>query len=234
MADLLALLNRGLEAGLGLGLAASLVWGVLSVALSPCHLSSIPLIVGFLSGHDRTRRGEAFLLSLLFSLGIFLTILLFGAVTAGLGRMAGDIGPAGYYLLALLLAVMGLYLLDVIPLPQFAGNLARFSRRGPLSAILLGVLFGIALGPCTFAFMAPVLGIAFGAASSRPYEAFLLVSAYGVGHCLLIVLAGASIDGVQRYLNWNSKSKGTIRMRQACGALLLVFSLLTLHAAPAL
>jgi len=34
-------------------------------------------------------------------------------------------------------------------------------RKGLLAAFLLGLVFGIALGPCTFAYMAPMLAVAF-------------------------------------------------------------------------
>ena len=64
-------------------LAASFAWGVLSIVLSPCHLSSIPLIIGFISGQgaEITAR-RAFTLSALFSAGILITIGAIGAVTA--------------------------------------------------------------------------------------------------------------------------------------------------------
>jgi cytochrome c-type biogenesis protein len=41
-----------------IALSAALAWGVLSVVLSPCHLASIPLIVGFIDGQGKmtTRR----------------------------------------------------------------------------------------------------------------------------------------------------------------------------------
>ena len=36
----------------------------------------------------------------------------------------------------------------------------------------------------------------------------LLLAAYGIGHCAVIVLAGTSTELVQHYLNWNEASKG--------------------------
>ena len=59
---------------------AALIWGVLSVLLSPCHLASIPLIVGFINGQGRVTRRRAFALALLFSLGILATITVVGVV----------------------------------------------------------------------------------------------------------------------------------------------------------
>ncbi len=32
-------------------LSASFAWGILSVLLSPCHLSAIPLLIGYISRH---------------------------------------------------------------------------------------------------------------------------------------------------------------------------------------
>lgn len=36
-----------------LALLAAFGWGVLSIILSPCHLASIPLIIGFIDGQGR-------------------------------------------------------------------------------------------------------------------------------------------------------------------------------------
>ena len=101
-----------------LAVAASFVWGVLSIVLSPCHLASIPLIIGFISGQGgevTTRR--ALVLSGLFAVGILLTIGVIGAVTAAAGRMLGDVGAAGNYIVAVIFLAVGLHLLGVIPMP---------------------------------------------------------------------------------------------------------------------
>ena len=51
-------LTHAVEGTPAIALAAALLWGVFSVLLSPCHLASIPLIVGFidLQGRVSTRR----------------------------------------------------------------------------------------------------------------------------------------------------------------------------------
>ena len=83
-------------------------------------------------------------------------------------------------------------------------------------------MFGIALGPCTFAYMAPVLGVVFKAAKiSMAYGTSLLL-AYGVGHCAVIVVAGTSTELVQRFLNWNEQSKGVTLVRSVCGVLVIL------------
>ncbi len=40
-------LTQAVEGTAAIAIAASFVWGILSILLSPCHLASIPLIVGF-------------------------------------------------------------------------------------------------------------------------------------------------------------------------------------------
>ena len=73
-------------------LTAALVWGILSILLSPCHLASIPLIVGFIDQQGRITTRRAFAISLLFAVGILITIGAIGAVTAASERVLGDVG----------------------------------------------------------------------------------------------------------------------------------------------
>jgi cytochrome c-type biogenesis protein len=94
--------------------------------------------------------------------------------------------------------------------------------RGLLAALFLGLLFGLALGPCTFAYMAPMLGITFRLAETHLLYGVILLLAYGLGHCSVIVAAGTSTEIVQRYLNWNEKSKGTIIIKKVCGILVIL------------
>src|ERR1035437_5908232 len=100
MENLFTTLSHAVEGAPLIALAASLVWGILSVILSPCHLSSIPLIIGFISDQGKLTTRRAFGLSFLFGLGILVTITLIGVVTAAMGRMLGDVGKYGNYAVA--------------------------------------------------------------------------------------------------------------------------------------
>ena len=86
----------------------------------------------------------------------------------------------------------------------------------------MGLLFGVALGPCTFAYMAPMLGVAFRVAATNLSYAIMLMMAFGLGHCLVIVLAGTLTEQVQQYLNWTEKSKAASILRKACGILVIL------------
>jgi cytochrome c-type biogenesis protein len=221
---LFASLSKAVEGAPAVAFAAAFVWGILSILLSPCHLASIPLIVGFISEQGRVSKRRAFLISLLFASGILVTIGIIGLITSALGRMLGDVGVYGSLFAALILLLVGLHLLDILPAPWSASGRVPMTRKGMVAAFLLGLFFGIALGPCTFAYMAPMLAVAFGLGSSSPVYGALLLLVYGLGHCSVIVAAGTSTEMVQSYLNWNEQSKGAVILKRICGALVLAGS----------
>ena len=232
MEQIFTALSRAVEGAPLIALGASAVWGVLSILLSPCHLASIPLIVGFISGQGRVSTARAFWIATLFSVGILLTIAAIGVITAAAGRMMGDVGAWGNYLVAAIFFVVGLHLLGVIPLPFSGPGQVNMKRKGLLAAFILGLVFGIALGPCTFAYMAPMLAVTFKLAKSNPLYGASLLLAYGVGHCAVIVLAGTFTEMVQQYLSWNEQSKGLAIVKTACGVLVLLGGVWLIYSAP--
>jgi len=232
MESLFITLSQAVEGAPLVAISASLIWGVLSVLLSPCHLSSLPLIVAFVNGQGQVAPRRAFVISSLFSVGILITVALLGAATFAAGRMLGDVGSIGNYLVAGSFFVTGLDLLGLLPEFWSASGPVGIQQKGLLAAFLLGLIFGIALGPCTFAFMAPILGVTFSlAAADLSYGAVLLL-AYGVGHCAVIVLAGTFSGMVQRYLDWNEGSKGGLILRRVCGVLVLAGGVYMIYVAP--
>jgi cytochrome c-type biogenesis protein len=232
MNELFESLSHAVEGSPAIALGAAFIWGVLSVVLSPCHLASIPLIVAFISGQGSAipiRR--AAVLSTLFSLGILITIGAIGALTAAAGRMLGDVGAIGNYIVAGVFLIVGLILLGVLPIPWAGPTGIRFGRRGFLAALMLGLIFGIAVGPCTFAYMAPMLAVTFRLASTALGYGVLLLVVYGLGHCAVIVLAGTFTEVVQRYLDWNEHSRGAVVLRGVCGALVIIGGLFLIYTA---
>jgi cytochrome c-type biogenesis protein len=214
-------LYEAMNGSVWIAIIASFAWGVLSILLSPCHLSSIPLVVGFISSQGKMSLSRTFIISLVFSIGILITIALIGIVTASLGRMMGDIGSIGNYLVAGIFFLVGLYLLDIIKLDWNRG-LKQTKATGLWAALVLGLLFGLALGPCTFAYMAPVLGIVFDTAQTNYLPAIVYLLAFGLGHCSVIVAAGTLTGKVQKYLNWSEGSNVLIWIKRVCGVLVIL------------
>ena len=223
MDTLFTALYQVMDGAVWLAIIAAVSWGVLSILLSPCHLSSIPLIVGFISSRGRISLGRTFGISLLFATGILITIALIGFVTASAGRLMGDVGRTGNYLMAAIFILVGLYLLDIIRFNwNTAAGMNRVQSKGLLAALILGLLFGIALGPCTFAYMAPVLGVVFKTAQTNYLLAMVYLLAFGLGHCMVIVGAGVLANRVQKYLNWSEQSKMLIWVKRSCGVLVIL------------
>jgi cytochrome c-type biogenesis protein len=232
MEQLFTNLSHAVEGAPLLALSASVVWGILSIILSPCHLASIPLIVGFISEQGQVTARRAFWTSTLFAVGILITIAVIGAITAAAGRMMGDVGRWGNYFVAAIFFLVGLHLLGVIPMPWSGPGQVNLKRKGLLAAFILGLVFGFALGPCTFAYMAPMLAVTFKLAKTAPLYGASLLLAYGVGHCAVIVAAGTSTELVQRFLNWNEQSKGLTVVKVICGLLVILGGVWLIYTAP--
>lgn len=206
-----------------LALFAAFMWGLASVGLSPCHLSSIPLVVSVMTGKRVLTGKEAFKLSFVFSLGILISIALIGIITALLGRMIGDLGPHANLIFGIALILAGLLLMDIIPLGSIS-LLSKLKIDGTksLNILMVGILFGLALGPCAFAFMAPVLTLVFSMATTKLFLAIMIMLCFSLGHCLVIVFAGTSVSLVQNILNWNEKSKGMTIFKKVCAGLVII------------
>ena len=214
-------LSNLLYSSFWLATLSSFVWGLLSIILSPCHLSSIPLIIGFLTSQGKITLGRTFTLSLTFAFGILITIAVIGIITLSAGRIMGDVGSIGNYLVAIVFFVVGLYLLDIIRLPWDGAKLSGTKYKGLVAALVLGLIFGIGLGPCTFAFMAPVLGVVFSVSSTDIVLAVSLITAFAIGHCFVIVLAGTLANRVQKILDWNENSRAAKIVKKICGILVI-------------
>ena len=220
--EIFSLLSTAMTGSLLYAILASFGWGVVSVLLSPCHLSSIPLIIGFINSQGKITLKRTFLISFVFGIGILITIAVIGLLTASAGRLLGDVGRAGNYIVAGVFFIVGLYLMDIIKLPWDGANLKATNKKGYLASLILGLLFGIGLGPCTFAFMAPVLGIVFQTARTNLLYAIVLLTAFATGHCFVIVLAGTLTRKVQEYLNWTENSKTVSYIKKICGVLVIL------------
>ena len=191
-------LTTALSEQFGIALLAAVGWGIVSILLSPCHLASVPLVVGFMGGIENLRASRGAVIASVFAAGIFITIAVVGAVTALLGGLVGDVGSAGNYVVAIVLFVIGLHLLGVIPMPWSGGGRLMPKRKGLVGAFVLGLLFGVAVGPCTFAYFMPVLGFAFLSGQTNALYGTVLVAVTAIGHCSVIVAAGTAAGALQR------------------------------------
>ncbi|MDD4273071.1 MAG: cytochrome c biogenesis protein CcdA [Desulfobacter postgatei] len=210
--------NQWMTGGIALAAAGCFIWGVISVLFSPCHLASIPLIVGYVGGQERmVQPKQAGIYSILFTTGLFITIALIGIICAILGRMLGDVGAYWQILIGLVLIWVALGMLGVEKCSMSSSLLYRLNLKGKLGAFALGLAYGVLSGSCTFGFIAPILAII--TVQEKIATGIILIVLFAVGHCLPIVIAGSSTAAVKKLLEnsaWNGagtcfrKSAGTL------------------------
>jgi cytochrome c-type biogenesis protein len=220
--NLFSYLSTALSGGITMAMMAAFGWGVLSILLSPCHLSSIPLVIGYISRQGQIKLNSSFYLALTFAVGILITIASIGIITASIGRLMGDVGIWGNLIVASIFILVGLYLMDIIRWNWSGIDINNNGHSGIWGAFILGLIFGVGLGPCTFAFLAPVLGVVFQIATESLFKPILLISAFAIGHCIVIVAAGSLTHLAQKYLNWSDESKIILYIKRISG-LLVVF-----------
>lgn len=187
--NILLAVNDMMQEELILALPACFLWGGISVLLSPCHLASIPLVLGYIAGQENrvSARGAAGC-AVLFSLGLFAAISAVGLLCSLAGRMLGDVPAWLFAAIGAGLILVGVSMLRSRTCSMPDARLRGLGVRGPFGALVLGAMYGMLSGVCTFGFLAPILAVA--TAQGRLSEGALMTAAFAAGHCLPIALAG--------------------------------------------
>ena len=228
MLELFERLTMALYGNPAIAIGASFLWGILSILISPCHLASIPIVVAFINEQKEISTKKAFFISLNFSLGILITLFMAGVIASFAGLLLGSFDTVLRIIVSVLLLLVGLYFLGIVPMPDLAsGRDRRVKNRPYVSGLILGLVFGLALGPCALAFMAPILGIVMSSISTQLLYCVGLILAFILGHCGVLVLAGTFTEIVKKYLSWNVASRGTQMLRKICGVLIILGAIIT-------
>ena len=196
----------------------SFLWGMVSVLFSPCHLASIPLMVAYVAGQEKAvNPRKAAVYSAAFSIGLFITIAVIGIACALLGRMLGDVGNYWQILVGAVLLWVALGMLGVESCSFSGSILARFTMKGILGALVLGLAYGFLSGSCTFGFIAPNLAII--TIQGEVAAGMVMIVLFAIGHCLPIMVAGSSTALVRKLMeshawhgagNWFRKGAGVV------------------------
>lgn len=164
----------------------ALLSGLLT-SMTPCSLSTVPLVIGCVSGGDAKGKKAVFI-SLMFVAGSAITFTGLGIAAALLGEILRGIGPWLHLILGLLLIAMALQMFGVFELlPEL--NFNASARRGLWGAFITGLLAGAFASHCTTPVLVTLLAIA-AEGSGLIYGALLMVL-FSLGHGVLPVIAGA-------------------------------------------
>jgi len=221
--------NQWISGGTVFAAIGCFVWGMISVLFSPCHLASIPLIVGYVGGQEKmVHPRQAGLYSVLFTSGLFLTIALIGIICALLGRMLGDVGNYWQILVGIILIWVALGMLGVEKCSLSGSILYKLNLKGMFGAFVLGLAYGVLSGSCTFGFIAPILAII--TIQEKVVTGILYIILFATGHCLPIVIAGSSTAVVKKLLEnstWNGASNWFRKIAGLTIALLGIYFIVT-------
>lgn len=179
----------------------------LLTSLGPCSLSLLPVTVAYMAGFS-SKTSKPWLLSACFAGGIVLSLVMLGLASAVLGRLYGQVPGFIPTVVAVLAVVMGLNLLGLLRLPLPAGpDPERWRGRvpAPLGPVAAGAAFGLAASPCT----TPVLAVLLGwmAQQGRPLVGMVLLTCFGAGQVLPLLLAGSAAASMQRLLALRALSR---------------------------
>ncbi len=173
----------------------ALLAGVLT-SFTPCALSSVPLIVGYVGGTSERTTKKAFLLSGTFALGSAFTFTILGIVATMAGNLMGNSSSIWYIILGVLMLLMALQtwgLYEIIPSSYL---ISKTNRTGYIGAFIAGILGGIFSSPCSTPVLIALLAVV--ASSGNMLWGTLLLLLYGIGHGILAVVCGTSIGFVQK------------------------------------
>lgn len=224
MDQLFLTINSWMSQGLLLGGLGCFLWGMVSVLFSPCHLASIPLIIGYVGGQNHLVEGrKATLYAIIFTAGLFITIAVIGVVCTLLGRMLGDVGPYWSIAIGLLLIWVALDMLGVAKCSISGGLMARLTLKGLFGAFVLGLAYGVLSGSCTFGFIAPILAIV--SVQATMFTGVMFIILFAIGHCLPIVVAGSSTAMVKRLLVSSSWQQGGRFFRRLAGTMIALLGI---------
>lgn len=177
--------------------------GVLT-SLTPCSLSSVPLVVAYVGGTGRKDPKVAFRYSLVFALGMAITFTALGATASLLGKLL-NFGTSGwwYLILGVLMILMALQTWGIISIIPSTYAQSKNTRKGYPGALLMGVLGGLFSSPCATPVLIALLALV--AQGENPVWGIFLLLLYSIGHSVLVVVAGTfmgltgKITNSQRY-----------------------------------
>lgn len=193
------MVNQWISGGTYFAAIGCFAWGMISVLFSPCHLASIPLIVGYVGGQEKmVHPRQAGIYSILFTAGLFLTIALIGIVCALLGRMLGDVGNYWQILIGIILIWVALGMLGVEKCSLSGSLLYKLNLKGVFGAFILGLAYGVLSGSCTFGFIAPILAII--TVQEKVITGIFYIILFATGHCLPIVIAEVQQPQLKSFL----------------------------------
>ena len=197
----------------------ALVAGILT-SFTPCSLSSIPLVIGYVGGIGQRDTKRALWLSVTFAAGAAVTFTVLGVVASLAGRLMGTSASWWYIILGILMILMALQTWGIFEVIPSSYLIAKNKRRGFVGAFIAGILGGIFSSPCSTPVLIALLAIVAGKGSIL--WGILLLLLYSIGHGILAIVAGTSIGLVQKLSSSEKYGRASTVLKVVMGSLILI------------
>ncbi len=198
-----------------LALAAGIV-----TSFTPCALSSIPLVIGFVGGLGQHDARRSFRLSVTFALGAAVTFTALGVAASLAGQLMGIASSWWYIVLGVLMVLMALQVWGIFEIIPSSYLLSRNTKRGFAGAFVAGILGGVFSSPCSTPVLIALLSIVAGKGSIL--WGILLLLLYSIGHGILAVVAGTSVGFVQKLSQSKRYGRVSALLKIVMGTLILL------------
>ncbi|MEL7654434.1 MAG: cytochrome c biogenesis protein CcdA [Bacillota bacterium] len=173
----------------------ALTAGILT-SFTPCSLSTVPLVIGYVGGTSGNNTKRAFTLSITFALGTALTFTVLGTAASLLGKLIGTSSSVWYIALGVLMVLMALQTFEIFNFIPSSTFLSKSNKRGYAGALIAGILGGFFSSPCATPVLVVLLAMA--AKSENLLIGIGLLLMYSIGHGILVVIAGTSLVFVRK------------------------------------
>lgn len=173
----------------------ALLAGVLT-SFTPCSLSNIPVIIGYVGSVEKKNTKKAFRYSVIFALGTAVTFISLGLIATSAGNLLGNSFKIWYLALGVLMMLMALQTWEIYQFIPSANLLSKSKARGAVGAFVAGILGGVFSSPCSTPILIVLLAIVAG--KGNLFWGIMLMFLYSIGHSILVVIAGTSMSFVRK------------------------------------
>lgn len=200
----------------------ALLAGMLT-AFTPCSLSTVPLVIGYVGGYAGNDVKKAFRYSLVFCLGMAVTFAVLGTAASLLGKLVQGAGSWWYIILGVLMVLMALQTWEIIYIIPQSTAISKNSKKGYVGAAVTGLLGGLFASPCATPVLVVLLAMV--AKQGNLIWGVMLLLIYSVGHSILVLIAGTSVGFVKKLSSSEKFGKFNQIFKIAMGVIILLLAL---------
>lgn len=198
MLEILDSLNNIIMQNIYIAPIIALISGMI-VAFLPCSLSSLPLLIFYLSGENKK---NAFKYSIFYALGSTIIFVVLGILASIIGKSFNLMNDYIYIFFGILMLILALFMLGIIKIPQFK-VLKKVQDKKKNKSVFLGILLGIVSGifssPCSTPVLLGILAIV--TTSQNIFFGIILLLFYGIGNGIVQIVFGSFINITDKLVN---------------------------------